>query len=69
MAVTPEDAIETLEAAMATGVLEVTYSDGRRVRYASTDEMQRAVVYFANQKRAAAGRPAVSTSVGAFYRS
>jgi hypothetical protein len=68
MAVTPQEAIATLEAALAGGVLEVTYSDGRKVRYQTTEDMQKAIAYFTGQARLAAGRPAVSASVGAFYR-
>lgn len=68
MAVTPEDAIDTLETAMAQGVREVTYSDGRKVSYQSQAEMQRAINYYRGLQRSNAGRPAVSTSVGAFYR-
>lgn len=68
MAVTPDEAIGTLETAMAQGVREVTYSDGRKVAYASQGEMERAISYWRSQKATAAGRPAVGVSVGAFYR-
>lgn len=68
MAVAPDDAIETLETAMAQGVREVTYSDGRKVSYASQAEMERAISYWRTQKQSGAGRSAVGVSVGAFYR-
>jgi hypothetical protein len=68
VAVTPSDAIVTLETALASGTLEVTFSDGRKVRYQSAGDMQNAIAYFRGQQRAAAGRPGASVSVGAFYR-
>jgi hypothetical protein len=69
MAVTPTEAIATLEAAMAQGVREVEYSDGRRVRYASQTEMERTLAYFRAQQRAANSQPSVGVSIGAFHRS
>ena len=68
MAVTPDSAIDTLETAMAQGVRDVTYSDGRKVTYQSQAEMERSLSYWRAQKRAAAGRGAVGVSIGAFYR-
>jgi len=68
MAVDPASAIATLEGAMSSGVLEVTFSDGKRVRYAGPEEMANAISYFRGQQRVAAGRPAVSATIGAFYR-
>lgn len=68
MAVTPESAIVTLETAMASGTLEVTFEDGRSVRYQSIKDLQQAIAYFRGQSRAASGKPAVSVTVGAYYR-
>ena len=68
MGVTPDEAIETLQEAMAGGVMSVTYSDGRSVKYRTTDEMRKDIAYFRAQKRSASGGPVVRTSVGAFFK-
>lgn len=68
MAVTPTDAIATLEAALSRGVLQVTFADGKSTRYASPAEMRDAIAYFRAQQRVEAGRPAASVSIGAFFR-
>lgn len=68
MAVTPSDAIAAIEEAMSRGVSEVTYSDGRKVRYTSQAEMERTLAYFRAQQRAASSQPSVGVSVGAFHR-
>lgn len=68
MAVTASESIETLEAALRQGTLEVAFSDGRKVRYQSVGELQSAIAYFRGQERAAAGRPGAAASIGAFYR-
>lgn len=48
--------LAALRAAYASGVLEVTYSDGRRVRYQSMDEMGRAIDRIAASLEPAASR-------------
>lgn len=68
MAVTPQDAIDALEDALSRGVTDVTYSDGRRVSYASPKEMLEALAYFRAQARVTAGQPAVKATTGAYYR-
>ena len=64
---TTAEKIAALETAMASGTLEVSY-DGKRVRYASQAEMERAIAYFRAQQRQAAGQGAVNVSVGAIFR-
>ena len=64
-----QDAIDTLELALASGTLEVTFSDGRRVKYQSTAELKSALQYF-QQKLASAsgGGGGVNVTIGAFFR-
>lgn len=59
--------VAALEEAMATGTRSVLY-DGHRVEYATQQELERALAYFKQQQRAAAGQRSVKTSVGAYYR-
>lgn len=50
------DQLAALRSAYASGVLEVTYSDGRRVRYQSMDEMGRAIDRISASLKPAEGR-------------
>ncbi|MDD9731600.1 hypothetical protein PVW46_16980 [Mameliella sp. AT18] len=68
MAVTASEAITKLETAMAQGVREVTYSDGRSVKYANQAEMERAIAYWRGQQRISAGLSPVTVSIGAMHR-
>lgn len=48
--------LAALRSSYASGVLEVTYSDGRRVRYQSMDEMARAIERIARSLEPATSR-------------
>lgn len=67
MPTTIEQKIETLEAALAEGVLEVKY-DGMSVRYQSAADLKASISYFKAQLSRAQNRGPVSVSVGAFHR-
>lgn len=55
--------IESIKMAIKGGVLEVVYSDGRRVRYQSLAEMMKLLDRMAADNSVEAGNSAVRTSV------
>lgn len=69
MALTTEQRIAVLEDMLATGVT-ATEVDGKRVRYASIDEIRAAIVYFKGKQRSetVGGKPAFVVSQGAFVK-
>lgn len=67
MAVTPDEALAKLKEALASGALEVRFSDGSFVKYDSADALQKRIAYFEAQNRPS-GTPVARVSVGAFYR-
>lgn len=55
MAFTQED-IDAIDEAIATGVLEVQFSDGKRTRYRSINELERAKYHIEGELTKALGK-------------
>jgi hypothetical protein len=60
--------LSALDAAIASGVQEVTFADGRRVRYASVADLMRARSLVAAEANAAATAPVNRSSFAEFRR-
>lgn len=67
MAYTAAD-LETLERAVATGVMRVRYSDGKEVTYRTTDELLRAIGVVKGEIARAAGAPRTMAAFASFTR-